>query len=66
MHIDLCLQVHPFTFRNEDKYLAGIYHSNPLNEYLDFYKAGVDGVFTDFTPTAVAARSIFYTMHEKK
>ncbi|EJQ8214526.1 glycerophosphodiester phosphodiesterase [Salmonella enterica] len=62
----LGLQVHPFTFRNEDQYLAGIYHNNPLNEYLDFYKAGVDGVFTDFTPTAIDARSILYAIHEEK
>lgn len=62
----LGLQVHPFTFRNEKQYLAGIYHSNPLNEYIAFYKAGVDGVFTDFTPTAVAARNVFYKMIEKK
>lgn len=53
------LLVHPFTFRNEPQYLAGIYQNNPVNEYLDFFKAGVDGVFTDFTLTGIAARDIY-------
>ncbi|MGK0736683.1 glycerophosphodiester phosphodiesterase family protein [Yokenella regensburgei] len=55
----LGLSVHPFTFRNEKQYLAGVYHNQPINEYLDFYEAGVDGVFTDYTGTAIDARSIF-------
>lgn len=53
------LFVHVFTFRNEKKYLAGNYNGDPIAEYLAFYRAGVDGVFTDFTPTAVAARNAF-------
>jgi glycerophosphoryl diester phosphodiesterase len=32
---------------------------NPINEYLRFYELGVDGVFTDFADTAVAARELF-------
>lgn len=53
------LFVHVYTFRNEKKYLAGFYQGDPAQEYLTFYRAGVDGVFTDFTPTAVAARNTY-------
>ncbi|MBR0795088.1 glycerophosphodiester phosphodiesterase [Bradyrhizobium jicamae] len=55
----LGLFVHPFTFRNEKKYLAGDYHADPSQEYLKFFRLGVDGVFTDFTNTGVAARSAY-------
>ena len=55
----LGLLVHSFTFRNEKQYLAGIYHNQPINELLDFYEAGIDGVFTDYTGTAIDARGIF-------
>jgi glycerophosphoryl diester phosphodiesterase len=55
----LGLFVHPFTFRNEKKYLAGDYHADPSQEYLKFYRLGVDGVFTDFTHTGVAARATY-------
>ena len=51
------LFVHVFTFRDEKKYLAGDYDGDPKGEYLKFFRAGVDGVFTDFTPTAYAARA---------
>jgi len=50
------LFVHVFTFRNEKKYLAGDYNGNPQNEYLKFFRLGVEGVFTDFTNTGVIAR----------
>jgi len=53
------LFVHIFTFRNEAKYLAGVYKGDPAAEYLAFYRAGVDGVFTDFTPTAFSARTTY-------
>ncbi|WP_248800019.1 glycerophosphodiester phosphodiesterase family protein [Pseudomonas sp. MWU13-2105] len=53
------LFVHIFTFRNEAKYLAGAYKGDPTAEYLAFYRAGVDGVFTDFTPDALAARNLY-------
>jgi glycerophosphoryl diester phosphodiesterase len=53
------LFVHVFTFRDEKKYLAGDYNGDPKAEYLRFFRAGVDGVFTDFTPTAVAARAAY-------
>ena len=33
------------------------YKGDPRNEYLAYYRLGVDGVFTDFTDTAIAART---------
>jgi glycerophosphoryl diester phosphodiesterase len=53
------LLVHPYTFRNEQGRLAAGYAGNPVNEYLEFYRLGVDGVFSDFADTAVAARVLF-------
>jgi glycerophosphoryl diester phosphodiesterase len=50
------LVVHPYTFRNERQFLAVNYEADPVKEYLQFYRLGVDGVFTDFPDTAVAAR----------
>ena len=54
------LVVHPYTFRNEAKRLAFDYGDNPLEEYLRFYEAGVDGLFSDFAGTAFAARELFW------
>ncbi|WP_134169914.1 glycerophosphodiester phosphodiesterase family protein [Paraburkholderia caballeronis] len=51
------LFVHSYTFRNEERYLPGKYKGDPIGEYLDAYRAGIDGVFSDFANTAVAARS---------
>jgi glycerophosphoryl diester phosphodiesterase len=53
------LLVHPYTFRNEQRRLAVDYKTNPVNEYLDFYQLGVDGLFSDFADTAFAARAMF-------
>jgi glycerophosphoryl diester phosphodiesterase len=50
------LFVHAYTFRNERNTLAADYNGNPEAEYLQFYALGVDGIFTDFTDTAVTAR----------
>jgi glycerophosphoryl diester phosphodiesterase len=55
----LGLLVHTWTFRNEQKRLPSDYQGNPVNEYLQLYALGVDGVFSDFTDTAVAARVLF-------
>ena len=48
----LGLHVHPWTFRNDrpDQGLAA------REEFIGFFNAGVDGVFTDFPDTAVAVR----------
>jgi glycerophosphoryl diester phosphodiesterase len=53
------LLVHPYTFRNEQRRLASTYAGNPVNEYLAFYEAGVDGLFSDFADSAVVARSLW-------
>ena len=53
------LVVHTWTFRNEGRRLAADYGDNPVNEYLQFYRLGIDGVFSDFADTAVAARVLF-------
>ncbi|MEQ1519334.1 MAG: glycerophosphodiester phosphodiesterase [Usitatibacteraceae bacterium] len=53
------LLVHAYTFRNEQRRLASDYAGNPVNEYLQFYRLGIDGVFSDFADTAVAARVLF-------
>ncbi|CAN4099404.1 unnamed protein product [Withania somnifera] len=44
------LQVHPYTFRNENKFLHFNFSEDPYNEY-DYWinKIRVDGLFTDFT-----------------
>jgi glycerophosphoryl diester phosphodiesterase len=53
------LLVHTWTFRSEQKRLVSDYAGNPVNEYLQFYRLGIDGVFSDFADTAVAARVLF-------
>lgn len=55
----LGLMVHSWTFRNEPKRLAFDYKGDPRAEYLQFYRLGIDGLFSDFTDTAVAARSSY-------
>jgi glycerophosphoryl diester phosphodiesterase len=50
------LFVHAFTFRNERRYLAHSYLGDPHAEYRQFYRLGVDGVFSEFPDTAIAAR----------
>lgn len=52
----LGLFVHAFTFRNESRNLAHSYMGDPHAEYLQFYRLGVDGVFSEFPDTAIAAR----------
>lgn len=52
------LLVHAYTFRNEQRRLSSNDKTNPANEYLRFYALGVDGVFSDFADTAVAARAM--------
>ena len=53
------LFVHPYTFRNEQRRLASDYKGDPKNEYLAFYRLGVDGLFSDFADTAIAARMAY-------
>jgi len=53
------LLVHTWTFRNEQRRLLSDYAGNPVNEYLEFYRLGIDGVFADFPDTAVVSRVLF-------
>jgi len=50
------LMVHVYTFRNEAYRLLSDYNGDPEAEYKDFFGLGVDGVFSDYTATAVSAR----------
>jgi glycerophosphoryl diester phosphodiesterase len=52
------LLVHTWTLRDDD-FPSG-YPGGPVEEYLKLFRLGVDGVFTDFAGTAVAAREIFW------
>lgn len=51
------LFVHAFTFRNEKELLVSNYQGDPKAEYKRFFELGVDGLFSDFSDTAVAARA---------
>jgi glycerophosphoryl diester phosphodiesterase len=53
------LFVHAYTFRDEKKYLPGLFNGDPAAEYLVYFRAGIDGVFTDFSNTAVVARATY-------
>ncbi len=53
------LMLHPYTFRNEKRRLASNYKGDPKEEYKQFFRLGVDGLFSDFTDTALAARGEF-------
>lgn len=50
------LQVHPYTFRNEGRFLAANYNGNPELEYRQFINLGVDAYFTDFPGTGDLVR----------
>lgn len=51
------LIVHAYTFRNEQRRLAFDYAKDPKAEYLQFYRLGIDGLFSDFPDTALQARA---------
>ena len=53
------LFMHVFTFRNEKRQLAANYQGDPQAEYLQFFRLGVDGVFSEFPDTAWKARAIY-------
>lgn len=50
------LLVHPWTFRSDGTFLAPEYGGDPVREYDQFFSLGVDGLFSDFSDTAVKAR----------
>jgi glycerophosphoryl diester phosphodiesterase len=53
------LFVHVFTFLNERRHRASSYRGDPQAEYLQFFRLGVDGVFSEFPDTAVMARAAY-------
>ncbi|TDD82293.1 glycerophosphodiester phosphodiesterase [Actinomadura rubrisoli] len=61
------LKVGPYTFRNENQFLPAALRNGTVpsdygqafREYEAFFKAGVDGLFSDNADTAVAARGDF-------
>jgi glycerophosphoryl diester phosphodiesterase len=61
------LKLHPYTFRDENQFLPTTLRTdaNPndygraIDEDVEFFRLGVDGIFTDNTDTGVLARSIF-------
>jgi glycerophosphoryl diester phosphodiesterase len=55
------LFVHAFTFRSEPGRLAGYFNNDAAAEYLVYFRAGIDGVFSDFANTAFAARKTYQT-----
>jgi glycerophosphoryl diester phosphodiesterase len=57
------LLIHTWTFRNEPRFLVPDYGGNEIEEYLQFFELGIDGVFSDFAGTAVAARHLFELSH---
>jgi len=54
------LVVHPYTFRDEPEFLAPDYGLDPVKEYLQFFRLGVDGVFSGFGDTAVRAKRLMW------
>jgi glycerophosphoryl diester phosphodiesterase len=50
------LLVHPYTFRDEDRYLAADYQGKPELEFQQFFQLGVDALFTDFPLTGDQVR----------
>lgn len=48
------LLVHAWTFRNENYFLPRDFQNHPQEEYKLLFDLGIDGVFTDFTDTAVS------------
>lgn len=51
------LLVHPYTFRSEDFFLAQDYDGNSELEYQQFFRLGVDGLFSDNPDAAFAVRN---------
>lgn len=51
------LTVHAYTFRNESRRIPADFKNDPKAEYKAFFRLGLDGVFSDFTDTALQARA---------
>ncbi|MES3037093.1 MAG: glycerophosphodiester phosphodiesterase [Bdellovibrionota bacterium] len=53
------LKVHPYTFRSDKEFLPAGYAGDAQAEYLQFFRLGVDGLFSDFPDQAVKAREAY-------
>mgnify|MGYP000244000900 FL=1 len=53
------LLVHAWRFRNENLLLPLNFKNNPQDEYKTFFDLGIDGVFSEFTDTAVTKRNYY-------
>ena len=53
------LFVHAYTFRNEQRRLAFNHNKDPKAEYLQFYRLGLDGLFSDFPDTTLKVRKTY-------
>jgi glycerophosphoryl diester phosphodiesterase len=53
------LFVHAYTFRNEKRRLTADVNGDPKAEYLQYYRLGIDGLFSDFPDTAIQARELY-------
>lgn len=51
------LLVHPYTFRNESRFLASEYKGDPEKEIRQFIELGLDGYFTDFADIGAKAKA---------
>jgi len=49
------LKVHVYTFRSDSRFLHTFYKGDALEEYRQFRRLGIDGVFTDFPDHALRA-----------
>ena len=50
------LLVHLYTLRSDPYFLSPDYQGQPLREYEQFIKLGIDGYFTDFANDGYAAK----------
>ncbi|MBP2475696.1 glycerophosphoryl diester phosphodiesterase [Crossiella equi] len=62
------LKVHPYTFRSENNFLPTAFkvpgpptaHGNFFGEYNAYFKAGIDGLFSDNPDSAIEARKAYF------
>ncbi len=50
------LLLHPYTFRSDTYFLSPDYQGQPLREYEQFIRLGIDGYFSDFANDGYAAK----------
>ena len=52
------LLVYAYAFGNEQSRLPSDYAGNPVDEYLQYFALGINGVFSEYADTAVTARTL--------